>query len=122
MNTLKEFKCYILTGISSTGVHILITLCCIELFKTPPPISNGIAFVFATIFSYLINSSWTFTKNINKSNFLKFLIVSLIGLLSILSATSVIQLLNIDYMFGLAFVVCIISPIIFALHKKWTFT
>ena len=83
--------------------------------------ANAIAFMTATVISYLINTLWSFSSRINKKNITRFILVSIFG--SVISAlcAGVATKLGQSYYYGLFYVVLIVPCLTFILHNFWTY-
>ena len=113
-----RFSC---SGLFVTAVHVLIVALCVEMILLSPPLANGIAFMIATVISYLINTKWSFKRQVHGKNFFRFCVVSCIGLFLAVSISATAQYYGINYWGGVFFVVCSIAPLTFLLHNFWTY-
>jgi putative flippase GtrA len=108
-------------GVVATGLHVLIAMTLIRTVLPAPSIANGVAFAMATIFSYLINTMWSFGRPLHGRNLLRFFTVSGIGLVLAMIISGVAQHYGVHYMWGIFFVVLIVPPVTFLLHSFWTY-
>lgn len=110
-----------ISGVLVTALHVGLAVALITTVAAPPPTANGIAFLAATAFSYVINTSWSFSKPLHGQNFVRFVIVAAIGggLAVMLSAMA--HRLGLQYMVGIALVVLVVPPTTFLLHNFWTY-
>ena len=76
----KQAKKFTITGLLVTGLHILVAAGFINFVLPMPTLANGVAFVIATVFSYIVNTIWSFSSPLNRINLLRFTLVSLVGL------------------------------------------
>jgi putative flippase GtrA len=112
---------FAITGLIVTGIHVLVAASIIHLVYPDQMLSNGIAFLVATTFSYLANTIWSFSNPITRANFLRFISVSSFGLLLAITVSGTAQHFDLHYMYGIALVACTIPPITFLLHSIWTY-
>ena len=112
---------FAISGLFVTGVHVLIATILISFILITPSLANGVAFVVATLFSYLINTLWSFSSSLHKRNLYRFFLVSFIGLLLSMSISGAAQYGGLYYLYGIAFVVCIVPAVTFLLHNFWTY-
>ena len=117
-----------LTGLANTAIHILIAILCLEgfFFGIPslvagPVVANVVAFIVATIFSYLANTLWSFSATINGKNFQRFIVVAIIGLFATMGLARLAELVDLPRVGSVALVVCIMPLVNFSLHSFWTY-
>lgn len=101
--------------------HIVVAFICIEKFSFAPPLANGIAFIFATITSYCINTIWSFSASLNIRNLSKFLCVSVFGFLLAVGVSWASGALGVSNLGSILIVAVLIPPVTFSLHYFWTF-
>lgn len=109
------------TGIFVTGVHFVVAITFIELIMPNPPLANGVAFAFAAVASYLINTIWSFSEQLHGRTLFRFIAVSILGFLLAMLVSWVVQELGFGYILGICAVVLTITPITFVLHNFWTY-
>jgi len=91
-------------------------------YIVPAPVpANGVAFGVATLFSYAINTVWSFTAPLHGRTLMRFSIVSIAGCLLAMIISGLADTLGMNYGFGIAAVVCIVPPVSFVLHISWTY-
>lgn len=112
---------YCITGAFNTTLHGLIAIACIEMFYLHPAIANGIAFICATTASFIINTHWTFSSQITSKNFVKFVLVSLLGLFATVTIAWLAEHFQLNHYLGILLTVLFVTPITFALHQQWTY-
>jgi SAM-dependent methyltransferase/putative flippase GtrA len=112
---------FALSGLLITGIHVFIATVFIQILLLAPALANGVAFVVATIFSYLINTTWSFSSPLRGRNLFRFCCVSFIGLFLSTAISGAAQYYGLHYWYGIAFVVFTIPPVSFLLHNFWTY-
>lgn len=112
---------FALSGLLVTGLHIFIATAFIQLVLPAPSLANGVAFGVATLFSYLINTLWSFSSPLHGRNLLRFCFVSFIGLFLAMAISGAAQYYGLHYWYGIGFVVCAVPPVTFLLHNFWTY-
>lgn len=112
---------FTVSGVLVTGLHALVAAGLIRLVQLAPSHANGIAFVGATIFSYVINTRWSFSSPLHGKNLLRFVLVSIIGFLLAITISGLAESYGMHYWFGIAGVICIVTPVNFLLHSFWTY-
>jgi putative flippase GtrA len=117
----KQAIRFAVSGLLVTGLHVLIATAFIHYVSHTAALANGVAFVVATVFSYWINSTWSFSSTLHGRNLIRFCIVSFIGLSLAMIISGAAQYFGLHYLYGIAIVVCIIPPVTFLLHNFWTY-
>ena len=110
-----------LTGVFVTAIHMIVVILLVEAGLAGPVPANGMAFILATITSFLINAGFTFSTAPTMARFARFLAVTLVcGMLSVTIA-SIAERAGIDYRLGVLLVISIVPAASFILHSQWTF-
>ena len=65
------------------------------LFDASPVAANAVAFVIATVFSYLANTLWSFSATVQWSNLIRFLAVAAAGLIETMMLAHGLSLIHI---------------------------
>jgi len=119
---------YIVTGTLTTLIDLLVFLTMHEKFEYTENISVIVAFIFALIFSFTVNKTWTFSQNKKKdkswniSQFIKFIFVAGFGLLlTLLSVHIFINILNFSPVFAKLSASSIVFIWNFLANSFWTF-
>ena len=109
------------SGLLVTMLHVVIASIIIQKILPAPSLANGVAFVMATIISYFINTTWSFSSPLHGKNLLRFCVVSSVGLFLAMGISGTAQYYGLHYWYGIGFVVCIVPPVTFVLHNFWTY-
>ena len=109
------------SGVAATGVHVAIATTLINGCSASQVTANGVAFVCANVCSYLLNAFWSFSAKPGRANFLRFYVVSLLGLALTLAISWLAQTLRLTYWAGLVAILLAVPPLTFVLHRFWTF-
>ena len=112
---------FALSGLLVTGLHVFIATVFIQIVLLAPSLANGVAFLVATIFSYLLNTKWSFSSPLHGRNLFRFCCVSFIGLFLSMTISGAAQHYGLHYGYGIGLVVCILPPVTFLLHNYWTY-
>lgn len=120
----KLFLKYCIVGVLGTGIDLFSLYLLVEYLKLPVMFATSIAFVFAVTSNFFFNKKWTFnnsSKNYRKL-YIKFLIISLIGLaLTLSSMYFLIYILSIYYILAKLLTSLLVLTWNFLGNKFWTF-
>ncbi|KWR89527.1 GtrA family protein [Cupriavidus sp. IDO] len=119
--TLARLFRFGVSGIVATGIHVAVATPLIYLLHASQVSANGVAFVIANIGSYLLNTLWSFGATPGRDSYLRFLLVSLLGLLLTLGISRTTDMLGAGYWAGLACILSVVPPVTFVLHRSWTY-
>lgn len=118
---IKKAQRFAVSGILVTGLHVLVAAGFIRFILPLPSVANGVAFIVATIFSYLINTLWSFSSPLHGRNLIRFLLVSSLGCALAITVSGLAELQGMSYWIGIACVVAVVPPVTFVLHNFWTY-
>lgn len=114
---------YGVVGLLGTLVHIGVLAIMVEMVHVNAIAGSVTGFLGALLSSYLLNYYWTFeSTHGHLSSFLRYLLVSLIGLsLNTLLMYVTVALLGWWYIYGQLTVVLVVPATNYALNRFWTF-
>lgn len=121
MTLLRKLARFGIAGVMSTLVHIAVAVACVDGAGLPPVASNGLAFLIANVFSYFAHTYWSFSHQPRPKSFLRFFVVSLIGLGSALMISWAVEQHGMHYLYGIAFTIVALPMVTFLLHNFWTY-
>lgn len=104
-----------------TGLHVAVAFSLITTILPVPAVANGIAFVVANLFSYAINTLWTFSRPLQGRSLVRFVLVSLFGFIIAVTVSGLAEWYGLHYWYGIGLVVCCVTPVTFLLHNFWTY-
>jgi len=117
----QEAYRFIIVGIVNTLIHTAIALYASYILEFSIVAANLSGFFVATVFSFVINTTWSFSQRLSKRFFIRFFLVSLL----IFSFNLMVSKLAEDYQIIPAVAILLaatMSPAIsFLLHKFWTY-
>ena len=116
-----QFARYCLVGILNSLVHILIVILLVETAATSPPPANAIAFFVANLGSYAMNSIWTFQSRMNVPRYIRFVAISLVGLLASYGCSVVAMLNDWHYLAGVLMSIAVVSVMGYILGRLFVF-
>ena len=121
----KEFIKFTIVGIVNTAIHLSILYILTEFFSVWYILSSLIAFLFAVTNSFILNTLWTFKKNIKHkttTKYGKFFIVSAITALSNLLFLYIFtEFVGLWYMLSQVIAIVLTLMMNFIGNKFWTF-
>jgi putative flippase GtrA len=110
-----------LVGVGVTGLHVIVVVALIEAWRVAPVRANAVAFLCATLASYLANTLWSFRHRLQPQSFVRFLVISVAGFCATLGISGAAQTLGVHYAVGLAAIVVTVPVLSFILHRTWTY-
>ena len=117
----KEMITFSLIGFSNVAVVVLIASFLIYLTELNLSLINGLAYLLSAVWSFCLNTIFTFKQALNKLKLVKFLTASLF--LSLLASVITAIILFFEFQYWISVVVIIFGlPILsFFIHKSWSF-
>lgn len=112
---------FAVTGLFVTALHALVAVLFINFVSPQPPLANGVAFVVATVVSYVINTTWSFSARLHGRTLLRFLMVSAGGFVLAMLVAWAAQMAGLHYLSGIVAVALTIPAFTFVLHNFWTY-
>lgn len=112
-----------MVGITATATHITTAMLLVEWAHLEPLKANFFAFSLAVLVSFGGHYHWTFKASTPySSSFPRFSAIALLGMgFNQTIIFSVVNLLGLDYRFGLAAVIMVVPVISFMANKLWAF-
>ena len=117
----KEMITFSLIGLSNVAVYLLIVSFFIYLTELNLSFINGLAYLLSALYSFYLNTIFTFKQALNKLKLIKFLTASLF--LSLLASVITAIILFFEFQYWISVIVVIFGlPILsFLIHKRWSF-
>ena len=112
---------FAVTGVFVTALHALVAVLFIHFISAPPPLANGVAFAVATVVSYVINTTWSFSARLHGRTVVRFLLVSVCGFFLAMFVAWAAQMAGLHYLLGIGAVALTIPAFTFVLHNFWTY-
>ncbi|HLP80658.1 MAG TPA: GtrA family protein [Nitrosomonas sp.] len=116
----RQLTGFSLIGVINTAIHLSIVTGMVELLEVHPIPANGCAFLSANLFSFWANSRWSFRTAVTGQRYLRFLIVSLIGLAVSIISIAMSEALQWHYLTGVLLSFVFLPLITFLAHRYWT--
>ncbi|MBU6959708.1 GtrA family protein [Pseudomonas sp. CVAP len=118
---IKRGLRFAVTGLFVTALHAVVAVLLINYVLALPPVANGVAFSVATLVSYVINTSWSFSSRLHGRTLVRFMMVSGAGLLLAMLVAWAAQMAGLHYLLGIGAVALTIPAFTFVLHNFWTY-
>jgi putative flippase GtrA len=117
----KQAILFAIVGVLTTLLHVAVAVSVIRTFTAPAWLANGVAFVVATSFSYVVNASVTFGSRPAGRSLLRYFVVAIVGLLLAMAISALADRAGLSYLAGIACVVVAVSGGTFIAHRNWTY-
>jgi putative flippase GtrA len=117
----RDFALFLCIGLGATAAHVAVATYLIGTHMMSLAVGNAIAFVFANVLSYLLQSAYVFQRAPTPVRYWRFLSVSLAGLAMVVAISSVLGMLQVHYLVSIVAVVSIVPFLTFLVHRVWTF-
>jgi len=114
-----QFLRYVMVGGLATLIHMLVAYMYLYYVEYSLFLSNTIAFFVAFAYSYSYQTMYVFRRKISLINLPKYFVVQVIMIAAAMLIIDNISIYN--YYIKTVFVLFIITPASFLLHKFWTF-
>lgn len=118
----KQFLKFGVIGGAATGIHVAVFLALSEWFKLNYVQSNFVAYVVATLWSFVGNSLWSFGCRPSGYRFMRYMIVALFGLVLSMGISWVCEASAVNAFLTIFLIVVFVTPSTFLLHRYWTFS
>ena len=112
---------FVATGLGSTATHVVVAVTLVELELTPPGPANGAASCVALLFSFMVNTKWTFASKVSWRIAIRFFIVALVQVVLSFLIASAFEAAGLNYLWGIACVATVVPAVSFLLHAGWTY-
>lgn len=110
-----------ITGVITTGIHVVIAGTLIAGLHVLPYLANPIAFLAATMFSFGANTLWSFTSRMDRRTLRRYACVAALGFILTTAIAAAAEAARLDYRIGIMLVIALVTPTTFTLHNFWTY-
>jgi len=121
LDSFRKVWRFALTGLGATIIHVSVAAAVIEFLSFTPSLANGLAFIVATVFSYFVNTLWSFETNSTLRNAARFWVASCVGFTLAVSLSGFAESQGWHYMVGISLVVIAVPTVSFLVHNFWTY-
>lgn len=112
---------FVVTGLVATAVHAAVVLVLLRLADASYAGANLVASLAATLFSYLVNTLWSFEQRVNAANAWRFCTVALLGATLAGLVAAACEVAGWSPGAAILAVVAVVTPLTYLLHRTWTF-
>jgi len=113
---------FAIVGVLATGIHVVLVSVLIPFLHVDVGISNGIAFILATLSSNYLNTKWSFGAQFNKRTVVRFWIVAVAGGLTAIYLARLAENAGLHYLAGVTLIVFTLPVLTYLAHRFWTYT
>lgn len=110
-----------LVGTLATCLHVVIAVALVSGAGQSSPLANGVAFVVATIFSYVANTHWSFAARVGGRTLLRYLVAVSLGCMIAMGISAGAGILGLHFLIGIGLVAATMPAFNFMLHNFWTY-
>ncbi len=118
----KQFLKFGVIGGAATGIHVFVFLALGDWFKLSYVQSNFVAYIVATLWSFVGNSLWSFGCKLSSNRFVRYLAVALLGLVLSMGVSWICEAVEVNALLTILTIVAFVTPSTFVLHRYWTFS
>ncbi len=118
---LRQLARFLCSGVVSTLTHVVVALSAIEFLLFSSVIANLCGYVFATVLSYCLHTTWSFSRSLQPTYFPRFIVVSLLGGAEAVLVAGLCELSGLPSVVGTFVVVVCVSITTFLGHRYWTY-
>ncbi|NKB38847.1 MAG: hypothetical protein GKR93_17075 [Gammaproteobacteria bacterium] len=118
---LKQGLRFAVVGIANSLMHAAVAVFAHQIGGFNAVESNICGFIIAFLFSFIMNTYWSFERKPSGQFFIRFLTVNLMALTYILVVSALSDNMNWTPITGIMLVVLVLPLISFLTHKYWTY-
>jgi len=112
---------FAVTGVLNTALHVAVAAALILLASASGALANGIAFITATVFSFFVNTYWSFAERFGLGRLARFVAVSCVGCVVTVVVAGAADSAGFGPWVGIGLVVMIVPGLTFLMHNFWTY-
>lgn len=118
---LKQGFRFGIVGFANTFIHGTVALLAYQYAGFNAVGSNITGFILAFVFSFFMNTFWSFERSPSRLFFLRFLTVNIMALTYILIVSVISDAMSWPPLIGILLVVLVLPLISFLSHRYWTY-
>lgn len=113
---------FALVGVVNTALHLAVVGVMTQIFGLTQLISNSVAYVIASSFSFVVNSIWSFQVKPQAHRFARFQIVGLLGVIVSATFGHLGDVFGWHYVITVLLTGCFVPFISFLGHRIYTYS
>lgn len=117
----EHFLRFCVVGVANTLVHVGAVMGLADGAHIAPPLANVLAFCIANVFSYFVNTHWTFRTRASWAIYTRFLAVSLVGAGLSWGAVECALLMHLHYLIGVVASIGAVAVVGYGLNRLFVF-
>lgn len=117
----RAFITFCLIGFLNTALYSGLMIGFVEGAHVRPTYAACISFLLANLFSYAMNSWFSFKQRPDRAGYVRFFAVSLFNLLVTVGITYLCERYGVHYLIGLIGVILTSTVLTFLLHQRFSF-
>lgn len=112
---------FICSGAVTTCIHTLVVYLFIQFYVIDIGLTNVLAFLTATSFSYVVNTKWTFGAERSHQIMFRYLVVTCMGSVLAYLLASFCEEMGLSWWYGVGLIVTVTPVFTWQAHKNWTY-
>jgi putative flippase GtrA len=112
---------YASVGVLVTGLHVVVAMAWIHGIGDQPVMANGMAFCVAALVGFLVNTRWSFSTQMSRNVFARYLTVTGLVFVLTLVVSAAGHRIGLSPLGTTGLVALTTPPVSFALHALWTY-
>lgn len=105
----------------ATCIHTLVVYLVIQFDVINIGFANGLAFLIATSFSYVVNTNWTFGAKHSRQIMFRYVVVTCMGSVLAYLLASFCEAIGLPWWCGVGLIVAVTPVLTWQAHKSWTY-
>jgi putative flippase GtrA len=122
MKTHNRLVRFGLVGVLNTALHLGVVAMLVQLVGASQLVSNVVAYVVASTFSYVLNSIWSFQVDMHVRRFGRFQLVGLMGLAICALLGYIGDRVGWHYVVTVLLTAVFVPVMSFLVHRSYTFS
>ena len=113
---------FAIVGVLNTVLHLVVVAILTQLVGVSQLISNSVAYLVASSFSFIVNSIWSFQAKPHAHRYLRFQVVGLVGLAVCAFFGYLGDVFGWHYVVAVLLSGCVLPLVTFLAHRFYTYS
>ena len=122
MHISVQFVRFATVGVLNTVLHLAIVAILTQVFGASQAISNSVAYLAASSFSFIVNSIWSFQARPHANRYIRFQVVGLLGLAACTFFGYLGDTFGWHYVIAVLLSACVLPLFTFLGHRFYTYS